>query len=86
MIADETRKLLKSEGHSDLTVNSVLTDHFLWDYRRKHAAMLELIPFHKTQSVFYWIIQNNELNEYCKYIEENSFEPFVCTIYNTMLW
>jgi hypothetical protein len=53
MIADETRKLLKSEGHSDLTVNSVLIDHFLWGYRRKHAAMLELIPFHKTQSVFY---------------------------------
>jgi Protein of unknown function (DUF2419). len=53
MVTDETRKLLKSEGHSDLTVNSVLIDYFLWDYRRKHAAMLELIPFHKTRCVFY---------------------------------
>ncbi|GAB0097954.1 Queuosine salvage protein [Sergentomyia squamirostris] len=35
------------------SVNSVLLDHFLWDYRRKHAAELEYIPFHKTLSVYY---------------------------------
>lgn len=34
-------------------VNSILLDHFLWDYRRKHAAELEYIPFHKTYSVYY---------------------------------
>lgn len=34
-------------------VNSILLDHFLWDYRRKHAAALEYIPFHKTLSVYY---------------------------------
>ncbi|XP_023727755.1 queuosine salvage protein isoform X2 [Cryptotermes secundus] len=53
LVADEARKLLKSQGHSDLIVSSILIDHFLWDYRRKHAAMLELIPFHKTMSIFY---------------------------------
>uniref|UniRef100_A0A1B0CK85 Queuosine 5'-phosphate N-glycosylase/hydrolase n=1 Tax=Lutzomyia longipalpis TaxID=7200 RepID=A0A1B0CK85_LUTLO len=34
-------------------INSVLLDHFLWDYRRRHAAELEYIPFHKTFSVYY---------------------------------
>ncbi|XP_059613360.1 queuosine 5'-phosphate N-glycosylase/hydrolase [Phlebotomus argentipes] len=38
---------------STKNVNSVLLDHFLWDYRRRHAAELEYIPFHKTYSVFY---------------------------------
>jgi hypothetical protein len=33
--------------------NSIVLDHFLWDYRRKHAKYLEYIPFHKTISVYY---------------------------------
>uniref|UniRef100_A0A182YJ85 Queuosine 5'-phosphate N-glycosylase/hydrolase n=1 Tax=Anopheles stephensi TaxID=30069 RepID=A0A182YJ85_ANOST len=43
-------------GHPDTDprcVNAILLDHFLWDYRRKHAAELEYIPFHKTISVYY---------------------------------
>uniref|UniRef100_A0A182SIL4 Queuosine 5'-phosphate N-glycosylase/hydrolase n=1 Tax=Anopheles maculatus TaxID=74869 RepID=A0A182SIL4_9DIPT len=43
-------------GHPDTDprcVNAILLDHFLWDYRRKHAAALEYIPFHKTISVYY---------------------------------
>lgn len=38
---------------STQNVNSVLLDHFLWDYRRRHADELEYIPFHKTYSVYY---------------------------------
>uniref|UniRef100_A0A8D8JUU3 Queuosine 5'-phosphate N-glycosylase/hydrolase n=1 Tax=Culex pipiens TaxID=7175 RepID=A0A8D8JUU3_CULPI len=38
---------------STKNVNAVLLDHFLWDYRRKHASELEYIPFHKTISVYY---------------------------------
>lgn len=34
-------------------VNSILIDHFLWDYRRMHAEYLTYIPFHKTLSVYY---------------------------------
>lgn len=36
-------------------VNSILLDHFLWDYRRANNAALEEknIPFHKTISVYY---------------------------------
>ncbi|XP_058464891.1 queuosine 5'-phosphate N-glycosylase/hydrolase [Malaya genurostris] len=43
-------------NHPDISVkhvNAVLLDHFLWDYRRKHATELEYIPFHKTVSVYY---------------------------------
>lgn len=38
-------------------VNSILIDHFLWDYRRKHAEELEHIPFHKVLSVYYWMLR-----------------------------
>lgn len=34
-------------------VNSILIDHFLWDYRRANAEFLNYIPFHKTYSVYY---------------------------------
>lgn len=42
---------LKSKEH--VHINSVLIDHFLWDYRRKHADELESIPYHKTRTIFY---------------------------------
>lgn len=54
-LKDAVLKELK-EKHPDIPtskVNSILLDHFLWDYRRKHAAELEYIPFHKTLSVYY---------------------------------
>lgn len=34
-------------------VNSILIDHFLWDYRRANAEELSAIPFHKTFSIYY---------------------------------
>jgi hypothetical protein len=34
-------------------VNSILIDHFLWDYRRANAEFLNYIPFHKTYSIYY---------------------------------
>lgn len=34
-------------------VNSILLDHFLWEYRRHHAKALEYIPFHKTVGIYY---------------------------------
>lgn len=34
-------------------VNSILLDHFLWDYRRQYAPELEYIPFHKTIGIYY---------------------------------
>uniref|UniRef100_A0A182NJF1 Queuosine 5'-phosphate N-glycosylase/hydrolase n=1 Tax=Anopheles dirus TaxID=7168 RepID=A0A182NJF1_9DIPT len=47
-------KLITGHPETDpRCVNAVLLDHFLWDYRRKHASELEYIPFHKTVSVYY---------------------------------
>lgn len=38
---------------STKNVNSILIDHFLWDYRRANNSSLDHIPFHKTLSIFY---------------------------------
>ncbi|XP_064466416.1 queuosine 5'-phosphate N-glycosylase/hydrolase-like isoform X2 [Ornithodoros turicata] len=35
------------------SINSVLVDYFLWDYRRKHANDLDHIPFHKVRCIYY---------------------------------
>lgn len=36
-------------------INSILIDHFLWDFRRKHAKEVarKRLPFHKTFSIYY---------------------------------
>lgn len=36
-------------------INSVMIDHFLWDFRRKHADEIveKGLPFHKTLSIYY---------------------------------
>lgn len=50
------RVLQELENHPTISkdhVNSILIDHFLWDYRRKYAKELEYIPFHKVLSVYY---------------------------------
>lgn len=43
----------KYPGVSTENLNSILLDHFLWDYRRDHAKELEYIPFHKTIGIYY---------------------------------
>lgn len=58
-IVEELKKLVIAEletNHPDVlrtNVNSILLDHFLWDYRRRHAKALEHIPFHKTIGIYY---------------------------------
>lgn len=34
-------------------VNSILLDHFLWDYRRRFEGEKVWVPFHKTISIYY---------------------------------
>lgn len=60
LVMNEIKALLptvrgvKVDGdEGSIICNSILIDHFLWDYRRQYAAELEVIPFHKTLSVFY---------------------------------
>lgn len=58
-VVEELKKSVLDEiksNHSDVSVehvNSILLDHFLWDYRRRHAKILEYIPFHKTIGIYY---------------------------------
>ncbi|KZC06590.1 PREDICTED: UPF0553 protein C9orf64 homolog [Dufourea novaeangliae] len=55
-VRDEVRSLFERYPNLELKksdINSVLIDHFLWDYRREHAAELEHIPFHKTRCIYY---------------------------------
>lgn len=55
LLKEEVRKEIRL-NHPEISianVNSVLLDHFLWDYRRRFAKELEHIPFHKTISVYY---------------------------------
>lgn len=52
---EKVREDLKA-NHPELPtkhVNSILIDHFLWDYRRANADFLNYIPFHKTYSIYY---------------------------------
>lgn len=43
----------KNSSENSIICNSILIDHYLWDYRRQHASELESIPFHRTLSIFY---------------------------------
>lgn len=49
------RGLAQSDSEHDpaASINAIMIDHFLWDYRREHAEELEYIPFHKTRTIYY---------------------------------
>ncbi|XP_068146644.1 queuosine 5'-phosphate N-glycosylase/hydrolase [Drosophila tropicalis] len=50
-VKDRVLELLHKDQHS--SVNSVLIDQYLWDYRRKHQEKMADIPFHKVLSIYY---------------------------------
>lgn len=58
-VVEELKKFVLDKlrtNHPDVSlahVNSILLDHFLWDYRRQHAKALEYIPFHKSVGIYY---------------------------------
>ncbi|KAK2576379.1 hypothetical protein KPH14_005726 [Odynerus spinipes] len=55
-VNNEVKRLINTYPDLNLKecdVNSILIDHFLWDYRRHHAEKLESIPFHKTRCIYY---------------------------------
>lgn len=49
------KQYVVNKADRSLTINSVLIDHFLWDFRRKNAKQIlnEVLPFHKTFSIYY---------------------------------
>lgn len=55
LVAEKTRELIK-KGLSlkDIVMNSILIDHYLWDFRRDHAEeMRDNIPFHRIRCIYY---------------------------------
>jgi len=54
LIVEEVRKSLASKKlDSAVIVNAILVDHYLWDYRRDHAAETDHIPIHKIRCIYY---------------------------------
>lgn len=49
------KEYVKPRVDSGKMVNAILIDHFLWDFRRAHAAeILKLqLPFHRTLCIYY---------------------------------
>lgn len=49
------KKYVKEHSEFADVINSIVIDHFLWDFRRKHATqILKMgIPFHKTLCIYY---------------------------------
>lgn len=54
LVKEMIKELIKKNGY-EFEINSTLIDHFLWDFRRKHAEeILKMeIPFHKTLCIYY---------------------------------
>ncbi|XP_060559837.1 queuosine 5'-phosphate N-glycosylase/hydrolase-like isoform X2 [Ruditapes philippinarum] len=54
LINKETRKLLDADAAGkNLLVNSILIDHYLWDYRLDHAGEMADLPLHKIRCIYY---------------------------------
>ncbi|XP_076469700.1 queuosine 5'-phosphate N-glycosylase/hydrolase-like [Babylonia areolata] len=47
------RQLAADPATRDSHINSVLIDHYLWDYRRDHAVSTDAFPFHKVRCIYY---------------------------------
>lgn len=55
LVAEKTRELIKKDlSLKDILMNSILIDHYLWDFRRDHAEeMRDNIPFHRIRCIYY---------------------------------
>ncbi|KAL5014040.1 hypothetical protein ScPMuIL_008310 [Solemya velum] len=56
LICEETKKMLaQDESLKSALMNSILIDHYLWDYRRELAEEEEMkkIPFHRIRCIYY---------------------------------
>ncbi|KAK3104203.1 hypothetical protein FSP39_025282 [Pinctada imbricata] len=54
MICKQTRQMLDDDDETkDTMVNSILIDHFLWDFRRDNNDKMPHIPFHRIRCIYY---------------------------------
>lgn len=49
------KELVQKKLGADKKINSILIDHYLWDFRRRHNKEIveKGLPFHKTYSIYY---------------------------------
>lgn len=55
MIKQEMLKMIQDRGSSDIKINSILIDFYLWDLRRKRCHEIDSAktPFHRIRSIYY---------------------------------
>jgi hypothetical protein len=53
LIVEEMNKLIAEDKTVPAPMNSVLIDHFMWDFRRDHDREMKAIPFHKVRCIYY---------------------------------
>ncbi|XP_055998805.1 Q-nucleotide N-glycosylase 1-like isoform X2 [Ostrea edulis] len=55
LVAERANELIKKDPSlKDVVMNSILIDHYLWDFRRDHAEeMRDNIPFHRIRCIYY---------------------------------
>ncbi|XP_074645142.1 queuosine 5'-phosphate N-glycosylase/hydrolase-like isoform X2 [Tubulanus polymorphus] len=46
-------KEMKRIARPGKTMNAVMIDHYIWDYRREHCNDLRHIPYHKIRCIYY---------------------------------
>ncbi|XP_015108295.1 queuosine salvage protein [Diachasma alloeum] len=55
-VVERVRTLIKQYPNLNInpfSCNSIIVDHFLWDYRRRNAQKLENLPFHRVRTIYY---------------------------------
>lgn len=55
LIVEEVKRMIAAEPSvpQDTVINAIHVDHYLWDYRREHAAKTEHIPIHRIRCIYY---------------------------------
>ncbi|XP_033647354.1 queuosine salvage protein-like isoform X2 [Asterias rubens] len=54
LIHEELQRLMDEEGAlSDLSLNSIIIDFYLWDYSKDHWQEMKHLPIHRIRSTFY---------------------------------
>jgi hypothetical protein len=48
------KDLLKKETSlSNVVLNTILVDNYLWDYRQDHDKETSVVPFHRIRCIYY---------------------------------
>ncbi|XP_064632791.1 queuosine 5'-phosphate N-glycosylase/hydrolase-like [Lineus longissimus] len=54
LLTQKLKDLMKKDpSMSDVVLNTILVDNYLWDYRREHDTETSVVPFHKIRCIYY---------------------------------